>query len=332
MLTGCATLAWYGQAVNGQLDLLSRREHIADLIANPDTDEGLRRRLELVLQIRRYAQQELALPDSRSFRHYADLERPAAVWNVIAAPRFSVEPKTWCYPIAGCVAYRGYFDRERAQAAAQRLAGEGFDVTLTPAVAYSTLGWFADPVLNTMMGWSDARLAGFLLHELSHEKLYVAGDSAFNEAYASLVEREGVKRWLDQQNDPDLLAQWTRSEAFRADLVKQLLLTRQRLSTLYASDLDATTMAAAKADAFRRSQKAIGELADEYAIDQLAGWLSRPLNNADLALVATYEAGVEAFAGLLAECDQDWNCFHRRSASIAAQGASARQTFLESVP
>jgi len=329
VLAGCATLAWYGQAVSGQLDLLSRREHIADLIENPATDDILRQRLERVLEIRQFARSELGLPDSRSFRHYADLQRPAAVWNVIASPRFSVTPKTWCYPIAGCVAYRGYFDRDQAWAAAERLAEEGLDVTVAPAVAYSTLGWFSDPVLNTMLAWSDATLAGFLFHELSHEMLYVPGDSAFNEAYASLVEREGVKRWLARQNEPDLAARWEQDRVIRDRLIEQLLTTRERLSELYAGELNSFDMDVAKTREFLRLQEAIGELADEHETDQLAGWLSRPLNNADLALVATYEAGVGAFADLLAECDSDWTCFHQRSSSVAASGAVARQDFLQ---
>ncbi|MFU8831816.1 MAG: aminopeptidase [Wenzhouxiangella sp.] len=328
VISGCATMSWYGQAIGGQLDLLSRREHIAHLINDPATDPQLRSRLETVLEIRDFAVAELALPDSGSYQAYADLERDAVVWNVVATPRFSLTPKTWCYPIAGCLSYRGYFNQARANRAVVGLEEQGYDVALGPAVAYSTLGWFADPVLNTMLAWDDAVLAGFIFHELAHEKLFVKGDTAFSEAYARLVEREGVRRWLLDRGDEAALANWEANRKIGQALTEVLLEARQRLIAHYARDLNETEMAVGKAAEFARLRAEIAELAERLGTRRLDRWSQRPLNNAHLAQVATYEDGVDAFGALLDECDGDITCFHGRAAELAAADPASRRDFL----
>jgi len=328
-LSGCASLAWYGQAMQGQLDLLSRREHIADLLDDSDTDPELARRLEQVLEIRRFAHQELGLPESRSYRHYADIERSAVVWNVIATPRFSLQPRTWCFPIAGCVVYRGYFSRTDADAQARALREEGLDVIVSPAAAYSTLGWFSDPVLSTMLAWDDAGLAGFLFHELSHEQLFVPGDTAFNEAYATLVETVGVERWLDVQGDPAALRAWQDRSALRQRWTEALLDARDRLAEGYHRLRgDEAALAAFKAETFENLSQALADLAESSRSDWIGRWAGRGLNNADLVLVASYRQGLRAFETVLKGCGQDLDCFHARVAEIAGQGASARADFL----
>lgn len=329
LVGGCATLSWYGQAVHGQLDLLSKRELIADLVNDPATDPELSRRLALVLEIRQFAHAELGLPDSRSYRHYADLEREAAVWNVVATPAYSLSPKTWCYPVAGCLAYRGYFSLERARDQARKLADDGHDVAVSPAVAYSTLGWFADPVLNTMMAWDDARLAGFIFHELAHEKLFVRGDTAFNEAYATLVERHGVRRWLVHRGEDDQLADWEADRALSARLIDALLAARVRLVRLYDQALTDSEMARAKQAEFERLTDELRQLGQTLGTDRFDGWTRQPLNNAHLALVATYEDGVGAFERLLEQCDNDLTCLHQRAAELAAGESDARRAFLQ---
>jgi len=317
---GCATLSWYGQAAHGQLDLLARREHISELVADPATDPELAEMLEQVLVMREFAVEELALPPSRSYRHYADLERPAAVWNVIAAPAYSVSPQLWCYPIAGCVAYRGYFSRERAERQAAELRGQGLDVIVAPATAYSTLGWFADPVLNTMLAWDEARLAGYLFHELAHEALYVKGDSAFNEAYATVVERVGVERWLKHRALGDQLEGW-RGDRIRAAEINTLLLqARERLAEGYRDIEDPRRLAEFKQAEFRRLAQ---------ALEPLLGTI-RPLNNADLALIATYEQGAAAFSELLEACRGELACYHRRAAEQASLAPAERASFIAS--
>ncbi|MCC5865091.1 MAG: aminopeptidase [Wenzhouxiangella sp.] len=328
-LSACATLSWYGQAISGHLDLLARRELIADLIERPDTDPELARRLALVLEIRRYAAEELGLPESRSYRHYADLERDAAVWNVVAVAPDSFQARRWCYPISGCVNMRAFFDRERAQAKARGLAEQGLDVAVFPAVAYSTLGWFSDPVLNTMLAWDDARLAAFLFHELAHEKLFVPGDLAFNEAYAVTVERFGVRRWLQHYGQPGLLADWERGRADAAVLVELLLAARADLSELYRQAPDAGQLQAAKQARFAQLQSDLAGAAAERDSRLLASWSERRLNNAHLVMTATYEAGVAAFEALLAACGQAIDCFHQRAAELAAVDAELRREFLQ---
>lgn len=330
-LTACATLGWYGQAVSGHLDLLARREHIADLIHDPDTDPELAARLGLVLQMREFAVAELGLPDSRSYTRYADIQREAVTWNVIATPVDSLAPKTWCYPVAGCLSYRGYFQRERAEAFAAGLAEQGLDVAISPAIAYSTLGWFADPVLNTMLAWDDARLAGFIFHELTHEKLFVPGETAFNEAYATAVEREGVRRWLVARDELDALAAWEQRRVQSAALVEALLEARERLAAIYARPDSLEARLLAKAEEFERLRAELRQLAEAMSSAWIARFAERELNNAHLAQVATYEAGVGAFEALLADCAGDMSCLHRRVSSLAASDSTARQAFLQSV-
>ncbi len=329
VLSGCATVGWYGQAVGGQLDMMQRRENIADLLADPNTDAELRRQLALVLEARAFAIDTLGLPDSRSFLRYADLERDAAVWNVIAVPRDTISARTWCYPIVGCVAFRGYFKRERAQALADELAEAGYDVVVWPAVAYSTLGWFADPVLNTMLRWDDASLAGFIFHELAHEKLYIRDDTTFNESYATAVERAGLRHWLRERDELDQLERWQADRAVRQDLTALMLDAREQLREIYqrlADDAEAREQA--RTEAFGALQTAIADRAAAPDGAAIRGWVGRDINNAHLVLFASYEAGVAAFKQLWADCDEDWGCFHQRAADLGRLDAAERAAFL----
>src|SRR4051812_10885006 len=191
-LCGCYLI----QAATGQMQIVSKRQPIAEVIRDPATSEKLKARLEYVAAARDFASRELGLPDNESYRSYADLGRPYVVWNVFAAPEFSVEPRQWCFPIAGCVVYRGYFSEAAAQRYARKLRRRGDDVAVGGVAAYSTLGHFKDPVLSTMLGWSDAQLAATLFHELAHQVVYVPGDSQFNESFATVVEEAGLERWL----------------------------------------------------------------------------------------------------------------------------------------
>lgn len=328
-LSGCATLGWYGQAARGQVEMLCKRQPIDRLMADPDTPKALRDRLATALEARQFAMAELGLPESRSYTYFADLERDAAVWNVIATPRFSMQPKTWCYPLVGCLAYRGYFRAEAAYRHAARLADQGYDTAVMPAVAYSTLGWFADPVLNTMLAYDDTWLAGLIFHELAHEKLYVRDDTAFNEAYARLVEREGVRRWLRARREHDRLRDWELDQVREQAFVDLLLATRVELIDVYARDLPEAAMAQAKQEQFRLLQERIRQFGDQHGNDRYAGWLRIELNNAYLASLATYEAGVAAFAGLLEhDCAGDLQCLHAEAARMAGWSASERARFL----
>jgi len=312
-LSGCYLV----QAASGQATVLSRSEPIEGVIADPQTPEATRARLELARQARAFAVQELGLPDGRSFRKYADLGRPYAVWNVVAAPEFSVEPRRWCFPVAGCVAYRGYFDEAKARALAQRLGRRGDDVAVGGVATYSTLGRLPDPVFNTMLGWAELRFVGTIFHELAHERLYVPGDSEFNEAFASVVEQEGLRRWLLERGDVAGLQRLRESAAREAGFAALLRSARQRLERLYASGVDAGTLRIEK-------QREFGRLKFEYTVWRARwegyagydGWFARTLNNAHLAAVATYH---DCVPGLQRELEAAGSlpAFYARAAELA---------------
>jgi len=296
-LPGCYAL----QAAAGQGEVLARSRPIAEVIADPATSDAVRERLDLAVAARDFAVQELALPDARSYRRYADLGRPYAVWNVVATPEFSVDPRRWCFPVAGCVAYRGYFEESRAESAARRLASRGDDVAVGGVATYSTLGHLPDPLFNTMLGWGDSRLVGTIFHELAHERLYVAGDSEFNEAFASVVAHEGVRRWLASHGESGELARYRASLEREAGFAALLRMARERLQLLYDSPLPPAAMALEK-------QREFGRLKFEYTklrarwngYSGYDAWFARTLNNAHLAAAATYHDCVPGLARELA--------------------------------
>lgn len=325
---GCATLGWYGQAARGQMELLLKRKDIEKLIASPKTEEEKRRKLKLVLELRDFAGDELGLPDNGSYAGFVQLDRDAVVYNVIAAPEFSVAPKTWCYPLVGCLAYRGYFSRDDAQRRAGVLAGRGLDTLVAPVAAYSTLGRFNDPVTSPMLEFDSLRLAGLLFHELAHQRLFVKGDTEFNEAYATALERAGIRRWLEASDSGASLKAWQESRRLESEFTEMLLQTRADLETLYAKDLPAQEMRAAKQAVFEALRDRYAGFRRAAGDDRFDAWMQRDLNNAHLALLATYEAGADAFADLLAEYEGDFERFHQAVERLAAAGRDARAEFL----
>lgn len=326
-LSGCST--YYGQLAVGQIELLRQREPVAALLDSPQTDPRLRQRLVLALQARGFASTSLALPDNDSYRVYADIQRPYVVWNVFATEEFSVTPLTHCFPIAGCVAYRGYYAQGRARGAAARLKVEGYDTLVAGVQAYSTLGWFDDPLLSSMLHWNDDRLAALIFHELAHQRLYVPGDTAFNESYASFVEREGLRQWRANQGLPPS------SEAEReqyADLSRLVLATRERLAVLYASDRSESAKRAAKQAEFMRMRQSYRQLRDGpwNGDGRFDRWMAQPLNNASLVPFGLYDRWVPAFAALFREVEGDWTRFHARVTAMGRLSADERIRQLES--
>lgn len=308
-LAGCSSLDFYGQAARGQAALLWHRRPIRQVIEDPATPPALAARLERARQARAFASERLDLPRNRSYTYFVQLDRPWVVWNVFATPAFSVDPLRHCFPVAGCVAYRGWFSEADARAEAGRLRAAGYDVHVGGVPAYSTLGWFADPVLSSMMGWSDDELDGTIFHELAHQKLYVAGDTAFNESYASFVEQQGLREWRHARGQP---APDPRAVAVDDGFTRLVLQLRQRLRTLYARPMTRTQMAAAKAAAFadfreryRRWRASRGPRAAAYQ-----AWVDAPLNNASLLPFGLYDAWVPAFAHLFASVHGRWPAFY----------------------
>ncbi|MDJ0814223.1 MAG: aminopeptidase [Woeseiaceae bacterium] len=312
---------YYMQAARGQYDVLSRSEPIDELLDAESTPDELARRLELVQQARQFAVDELYLPDNDSYRSYADLERDYVVWNVFAAPEFSLEPKTWCFPVAGCVAYRGYFDEADARRKAAQLGDDGFDVAIGGVPAYSTLGRFDDPVLNTMMRWRDTDLVATIFHELAHQVLYIKDDTAFNESFATAVADIGLERWLLSKGETDQFAAYLERRRLREQLVAVIRQARADLGTLYASGADAATMRREKEQRLQQLTHDLNAKLSESGQDA-PGWLGGRLNNARLVSISLYELDLARFRELYEDCERDLRCFYDRASSLRLSASS----------
>jgi predicted aminopeptidase len=319
LASGCANVSYYFQSVSGQLDVWRRERPIAEVIADPATGQALKDRLARVLEIRAFASRELGLPDNASYRRYADLGRPFVVWNVFAAPEFSVQPLQSCFLFAGCVNYRGYFARENAERYSAGLAEQGYDIYIGGVPAYSTLGYFADPVLDTFVHYPEAEIARLIFHELAHQVAYARDDTVFNESFAVAVEQEGVRRWLARGGDAREREQFERSRRIRAEFSSLVLKHRERLDALYRSRLAPDSMRG-------RKREILAELEAEYRSLQ-AGWgrysghdrwfAGKP-NNAQLASVAAYSQLVTAFEALLGREGGNLSAFYATVKSLAA--------------
>jgi predicted aminopeptidase len=309
LLSGCSSLSYYTQLASGQLALLRAREPVAGVIADPQRDPKLRDHLLKSQQARAFASEHLHLPDNKSYRLYADIHRRYVVWNVFATDEFSLDPVTHCFPIAGCVAYRGYYAQgaARGEAALQKLDGK--DVYVSGVEAYSTLGWFNDPIISSMMNWGDERLATLIFHELAHQRFYVKDDSEFNESYATFVEEEGTRQWRAARGLP---AETASSEAQRRDQLTQLALeTRDRLKALYAEPLSPDVMRQRKAEEFERLRSAYRQMRDsQWGGDKrFDSWVYAPMNNARLLPIGLYDQWVPSFEALFRQVKGDWLAF-----------------------
>ena len=332
ILSGCAELAYYRQAAAGQLELLHARRPVAEVLADPATAPELRRRLETAQALRAFASGELGLPENGSYRGYADLRRPHAVKSVFAAPELSLEPRRWCYLAVGCMSYRGYFDAAAAQDLAAELRAAGEDVYVADIPAYSTLGWFDDPLLNTFMAWPVGRLAELMFHELSHQRLYVSGDTAFNEAFATTVGRLGAEQWLKRQGTAREREDYVADARRREDFLRLTATARERLAVLYDSSRPDAGKRAAK-------QRILTELRDGYQqLKQRWGgyagydrWFAQDLNNAKLAGNSTYYRWVPAFLALYEQEGQNFVAFYRAVEAIGRLPPSARSARLEAL-
>lgn len=325
-LGGC----YYAQAVRGQIEVLSKREPIDKVLADETTPDELAERLRLVEDARRYSIEELKLPDNDSYTSYADLERNYVLWNVFAAPEFSIEPHRWCYPIVGCLAYRGYFRKERAEKVAADLSENGYDVFLGGVSAYSTLGRFDDPVLNTMLNWDDVRLVEVLFHELAHQVVYIRDDTAFNESFATAVAEAGIRRYLRDRGREDELERYEERRELTQELMALIGDARDDLGRLYA-------MAREDGDKRRLKERRVDELTaditqllERYGRDP-GTWLWAPFNNARLASFSVYEGHLPAFRRMLADCDGAFACFLAEVERIAELEPAARNAYLASM-
>ena len=328
LLAGCTAAGYYWQGIRGQLDLLERARPIPAVLATTE-DPALKRKLERVLAIREYASRELALPDNPSYRSYTDLGRRFVLWNVFAAPELSLEARQWCFPVAGCVNYRGYFDEAAARAEAARLGATGDDVHVGGVPAFSTLGYFNDPMLSTVIRYPDTEVARLIFHELAHQVAYAKDDTVFNESFAVAVEEEGIGRWLAAQDDAALTAQFNTSQRYRDGFRKLISRTRSELLTLYSSPASVEEKRAGKAAAFTKMSAAYDALKKEWGgFAAYDGWFAQGPNNASLAAVGLYTQKVPEFHALLAGDSGDLRRFYAHVKALAALPKSERDSAL----
>lgn len=332
ILAGCADMAYYRQAVSGQWRLLSLRRPLEAVLADPTIPASLHRRLELARVLRDFASTELVLPDNGSYRSYVDLQRSYVVQNVFAAPALSLALRQWCFPVLGCVGYRGYFDATAARRQADALRDQGDDVYLADVPAYSTLGWFDDPLLNTFVYWPTGRLAELIFHELAHQRLFIAGDTAFNESFATAVGVMGVRVWLARygtSKDREAYADFTRQRAAVLTLVAG---TRVELAKLYASPLSDQSKQVGK-------QRLLTDLRNRYqSLKQAWGgyqgydeWFNRDLNNAKIAALNTYYDYLPAFESLFEREGCDFPAFYRAAETLGELPPEQRKARLQAL-
>ena len=319
LCAGCESVSYYGQAVGGHFRLLAAARPVDSWIADPATPPELKGRLETAQRIRQFASRELHLPDNASYTTYADLGRRFAVWNVFAAPRFSVDPKPECFPFTGCVGYRGFFSEREAQRYAEKLRAEGYDVYVGGVLAYSTLGWFDDPLLSTFIRYPDAQVARLVFHELAHQLVYAKNDTTFNESFAVTVEEEGVRRWLEAEGRTSALAAFHVAQARKRELAARIKETRERLKAIYAMDLPAEQMLEQKRGELERLRAAFPTVVP-----------AEP-NNAFLVSIALYSELVPGFERLLAAAGS-LDAFYERARQLAASGRTGRESLLAQRP
>jgi len=333
LLGGCSSMGYYAQSVSGHLGVMRAAKPVTEWLADPATPDDLRRRLELSQRMREFAVQELGLPDNPSYRRYADLKRSAVVWNVVAAPELSLQLKTWCFPVMGCVGYRGYFDRADADVMATELRGQAQEVLVYGVPAYSTLGWTnwlgGDPLLNTFVGWTEGELARLIFHELAHQVVYAADDTMFNESFATAVERIGAARWLEQRGAEPAREAYRVLDSRRRDFKALTLAVRTDLEVIYKADADAGARRARKAERMQRFRDDYARLkAERWAgFAGYDGWVERA-NNAAFAIQAAYDELVPAFERLFEREGRDFARFYAQVRRLAALPKAERHATL----
>jgi predicted aminopeptidase len=329
-LAGCASDGYYRQSISGHLQLMRDREEIAAALAVAETPAELRRQLELVTGLVAFAADRLALPDNGSYRTFVPVDRPYVLWNVVATPALSLVPVTWCFPVVGCVAYRGYFDEAAAVAFGDGLRAQGLDVVVSGARAYSTLGWFDDPVPTTILFDPDYALAATIFHELAHQRVYIKDDSTFNESYAMAVEQAAVEIWLSEYGTPEMWAAYRRGEERYQQFLALVLGARTDLDAVYRSGLSDAEKLARKEAVFEALRAGHARLKASWGgYPGYDRWFAEDLNNAKLALLATYTGYVDAFLALLADSGGDWTTFHARVEALSRLPSAEREAILQ---
>ena len=327
-LSGRSTISYYSQSIQGHLEIMRKRTTIDTLLAKQELPANVLAQLSEVKQIRDFASAELGLPENNSYREYVDIQREYVVWNVFATPELSLESRQWCYLFIGCLSYRGYFAREAASRHAAALAEKGYDVFTGGVTAYSTLGWFDDPVLSTMLRRERVFLARTIFHELAHQKLYVINDTEFNEAFADTVAAAGVKRWLATHGTPAEKETYDAARRHEDAFVNLVLQYRDRLEVVYQSGLDDAEKRERKhalLDDMKNAYQRSGTTPDD---DTYAAWFAEGLNNAKLVSVAIYRAYLPGLDKLLSACGGNLIMFYERAAQLRGCAKEQRRNIL----
>lgn len=331
LLSGCADLGYYWHSASGHLGLMSKRVDIDELLADEALDASLRERLLLVGEIRAFAVNRLALPGNGSYDSYVQLDKPYVLQNLFAAAEFSTQLHSWCYPIVGCTSYRGYYDDDRLQRYAKGLEESGLEVYLGPVSAYSTLGWFDDPVLSSFIDWPEYRLAGLLFHELTHQRIYIDDDTTFNESLASAVQRAGTELWLTSNRQLRQLDEYHRWNEYRDRVIALIVASRNELALLYESDASDSTKRGEKALVFERARVTHLAIAARYGVEQgFTRWFAGALNNAKIGSIAAYNEQSASFLAILDAHQLDFEHFFEYVAKLGKLDAGQRKACLQS--
>ncbi len=327
----CTSTAYYLQALDGHMDLLIKKQAISNVLLAQDTDEELRKNLELVIELREFADDYLGLPHKNSYTDYADLGREFVVWNVFATPEFSLEPKQWCFLFVGCLNYRGYYSEAAASTYAQKLKTEGYDVFVGGVTAYSTLGWFDDPVLNTMLGRHNNYLASVIFHELAHQKIYLKNDTAFNEAFAETVAYTGVQNWLELHGTAASLQDFIEKRLDEESFITLILDYKDKLESVYNSALTLGEKREEKKLLLNQLLESYEAKKPETGANSISysNWLSSDLNNAKLATVITYQDYVSGFLAIFNKDAGNYQRFYDSIAMLSQCGLDKRKFILE---
>jgi predicted aminopeptidase len=317
VLSSCSSIGYYTQSVVGHTSLMMSRKPVAEVMKT--ADGKLKKRLETAMEIREFAISELGLPDNKSYTSYVKLKDDTPIWNVVAAEEFSLQAKQWCYLVIGCASYRGYYKKASAKKYAEGLKAQGFDVFVGGATAYSTLGWFADPLTSAMFKSGDAFLAELVFHELAHQQLYIKGDSRFNEAFASAVGEQGAILWMQKTQRKEMLAEYMLRQKVRDDFLVIINKVKSDLSEIYSSQSSGKNKRTAKQKIFDNARKEY----EKYKVEKWDGrgwydrWFNQPINNARLVAIATYRDLVPEFVSLFNRCENDFLRFYKRVEEIS---------------
>ena len=335
LFTGCSSIGYLSHTASGHLQLMSKRQSIASVLQQQDTSPQTRQALKSVQHMREYASASLGLPDNKSYTHYVELQRDYVTWVVFAAPELSLQPVSWCFWIVGCVPYRGYFEEEKAANFAEQLRAQGLEVFISPVAAYSTLGWFSDPVLSSMLNRGIVSTADTIFHELAHQQLYIKDDTDFNEAFATAVARAGVRDWLASVGKYELLKRYDQSLLRKDRIYSRIQNLRKQLKDVYASSDSEADKRKQKELVLQRYHQSTTELINKWQLvnkwqqaDRYRAWALQDLNNAKLNAISTYQDLTADFLALFNVCNNEYSKFYKVVASTQTLDKTARREFL----